>query len=1074
MIGKYFNNHNVREFEKISLLIVGISLFSFSLTLQSISAASFSLDDLAPTNLGDANAFFPSPQIDSSGNDVYAVWRDGVKILLTSSTNSGATFGSSNEIGDTGFLAEAGTPQIDVSGNNVYTVWRDDTSGDADIKFRSSNDRTTSFNAILLLSSSTNTDSSQLPQVDSSSSTHVYTVWYDQVAPFPPNGQILTRTSSDNGVTFGSIVGVGSTNAFLPDPQIASSGNNVYVVWQTSTNIKLSISSDNGASFSPAINVGDSGGQFSDSSPQIAALGDNVFVVWQQGGDIKFTRSTNNGVDFSEPSDIGDASSSASTQIAVAGNNVYVVWQEKSPASGSAGDIRFRASTDNGASLENDPDDSVPPLNISENAGSISVEPQLTALGDNVYVVWSDNILNPTNFEIFARVSDDRGSTFTSSRNLSEKTGFSDSPQISASGSKFYVNWQDHELPVTRLFDILFRSATLGGPAISFDEPLYRDSDSAFITVEDDTRIGEGTIDVQVISDSDLSGIFVTLTETSPGIFEGGLTFTTESSAPDLLQVKAGDKVTANFDGNNGVTTIFPRIIEFESNGFVVTGYDVGDFANIKVIDKNSNINPNLVESISVVVTTKGNPSGITLTLSETGPDTSEFGGTSKTNLIFMKEDTSVSYTGTTIISIKDTGSNTDPNSPDSINVSITTTSGEGLILPLTETGADTDTFSGELILSPLQTGAVLPNVLHAEPGDFVTTANGLLKTNFMVLPNHNPENGAILIAITPTEGDLVTATFKGVSGSADVIDGIGSGGGGGGLVRPGLVVNILAGAGLFGGGSGGSANPTFGDATVLVLENQSDGFGGTISDGDDISLDTTKIVKIGDEVVLRFELYENQGINNLERFRMFFNFEGENYDVSIIDTHVTYERGEKITIVDPHEKFEHVQIEILQEDAWNLIVKATVVFKNTFNTSILVESWDLERHSGKKLFPDALEVVESSILLPDSIKEFVKTNPSITQTELKEIPLWVKSNALWWQQKQIDDSDFMAGIKYLIQKTIIEIDENELANSITSKELPVWLRDMAGMWADDSISDEEFVNAMQWLINNGILEVKQ
>ncbi len=97
-----------------------------------------------------------------------------------------------------------------------------------------------------------------------------------------------------------------------------------------------------------------------------------------------------------------------------------------------------------------------------------------------------------------------------------------------------------------------------------------------------------------------------------------------------------------------------------------------------------------------------------------------------------------------------------------------------------------------------------------------------------------------------------------------------------------------------------------------------------------------------------------------------------------------------------------------------------------------------------------------------------------LTETELTEIPVWIKSNALWWQQKQIDDSDFMAGIEYLIQKTIIEIDENELSNSIISKEIPVWLRDVAGMWADDSITDGEFVDAMQWLINNGILEVKQ
>ena len=37
--------------------------------------------------------------------------------------------------------------------------------------------------------------------------------------------------------------------------------------------------------------------------------------------------------------------------------------------------------------------------------------------------------------------------------------------------------------------------------------------------------------------------------------------------------------------------------------------------------------------------------------------------------------------------------------------------------------------------------------------------------------------------------------------------------------------------------------------------------------------------------------------------------------------------------------------------------------------TSILVESWDLDRNSGKKLFPDALQVVEPSVLLADAPK---------------------------------------------------------------------------------------------------------
>jgi len=381
---------------------------------------------------------------------------------------------------------------------------------------------------------------------------------------------------------------------------------------------------------------------------------------------------------------------------------------------------------------------------------------------------------------------------------------------------------------------------------------------------------------------------------------------------------------------------------------------------------------------------------------------------------------------------------------------------------------------------SPTNFGALALQMLYQEPG----------KTDWIPLTPTVPF-GPFFIDISghlPLDAKIITNIDQPpqVEGSYALgFDDFGcSGGGGGGLVRPGLVVNALAGSGsvlrLFTGGSGVGAVPTFGDASLMVLGDQSEGIGGTISEGDDISLDSTKVVQTGDTAVLRFELSENQGINNLERFRMFLNFEGENYDASTIDTHISYERGGEITIVDPNEKIEIAEIEILQVDPWNLIVNVKIIFKNTFNTSILVESWDLDRNSGKKLFPDVLEVVEPSILLADAqkvlnepISDLIQQDVSI-ETELTEIPVWIKSNALWWQQKQIDDSDFMAGIEYLIKKSLIEIDENNLSYSETSKETPLWISDIAGMWANDSITDKEFIDSMKWLITNGILQVQQ
>ena len=37
-------------------------------------------------------------------------------------------------------------------------------------------------------------------------------------------------------------------------------------------------------------------------------------------------------------------------------------------------------------------------------------------------------------------------------------------------------------------------------------------------------------------------------------------------------------------------------------------------------------------------------------------------------------------------------------------------------------------------------------------------------------------------------------------------------------------------------------------------------------------------------------------------------------------------------------------------------------------------------------------------------------------------IPAWIKNNAGWWATNQIDDSSFLQGIQYLVQKGIIVI----------------------------------------------------
>ncbi len=89
------------------------------------------------------------------------------------------------------------------------------------------------------------------------------------------------------------------------------------------------------------------------------------------------------------------------------------------------------------------------------------------------------------------------------------------------------------------------------------------------------------------------------------------------------------------------------------------------------------------------------------------------------------------------------------------------------------------------------------------------------------------------------------------------------------------------------------------------------------------------------------------------------------------------------------------------------------------------------------------------------------------------EIPSWIKNNAKWWSEGQINDSDFIKGIQYLIQNGIMKIPSSS-TNVAQSNTIPTWIRNNAGWWANGTISDNDFVSGIQYLIQTGIINVKQ
>jgi len=93
------------------------------------------------------------------------------------------------------------------------------------------------------------------------------------------------------------------------------------------------------------------------------------------------------------------------------------------------------------------------------------------------------------------------------------------------------------------------------------------------------------------------------------------------------------------------------------------------------------------------------------------------------------------------------------------------------------------------------------------------------------------------------------------------------------------------------------------------------------------------------------------------------------------------------------------------------------------------------------------------------------------TTASITEIPGWIKNNAAWWADGQIDDASFVTGIQYLINKKIMMIPETAQGYG-GSDEIPGWIKNNAAWWADGQIDDNTFVQGIQFLITSGIMKI--
>ena len=344
-------------------------------------------------------------QVRSSNNNIYVVWQESVpgnsdrnyEIFFKKSSDDGNSFGEKIRLTDNIGFSEH--PQMASENNNVYVVWADDTNVNKQIYFKKSNNDGDSFKEQVLLSDS---KSNAFNQEISSFGNNVYVVWLEKI-PYGPY-RIMLTSSNDGGDTFHTPIMLSENAMTQTFPKISAFDSNVYVAWNvedqpnTKSGVYFISSSDNGVTFGNSSKLNMEDKDFGET--QVASSGNQVYVIWGGSDTNKLTslsliKSEDNGRTFSDIKKIsktehGRLNEPSNVEIIADQNNrVFIAWQDRMNTS-DKDEIFFASSTDRGESFSG-------VTNVSNNA-DISECPSIITAQDMVFATWED--LTPGNHEV--------------------------------------------------------------------------------------------------------------------------------------------------------------------------------------------------------------------------------------------------------------------------------------------------------------------------------------------------------------------------------------------------------------------------------------------------------------------------------------------------------------------------------------------------------------------------------------------------------------------------------------------------------------------------------------------------
>jgi hypothetical protein len=140
------------------------------------------------------------------------------------------------------------------------------------------------------------------------------------------------------------------------------------------------------------------------------------------------------------------------------------------------------------------------------------------------------------------------------------------------------------------------------------------------------------------------------------------------------------------------------------------------------------------------------------------------------------------------------------------------------------------------------------------------------------------------------------------------------------------------------------------------------------------------------------------------------------------------------------------------------------VIFQSSARQSKIIFMLILIYHQYQKKILRIIATLSIALFLIIPISAYAQSN-FFDDNQINndtEIPDWIKINANWWAEEKIDDATFLEGIKFLINERIMFIPPSEeLLQLLQPQEIPDWIKTNANWWADGEIDDNSFVSGI-------------